>query len=134
MHSYHFKHYHGECGDGMYDSEILVKKPDDDFLHMVNPGSIHDDMFEIEAGMQFEVTVYTNFKESDKMPRDWSLVAWAEKEPIIITHNDGIKSGSFFNMDLDEEAPIPEEFELEKTFGSLKLANAPIQDISGDSD
>lgn len=49
-------------------------------------------------------------------------------------HNDGIQSGSFFNMDLDEDAPIPEEFELEQASGSLDLAKAPIIDVSEDSD
>ena len=44
------------------------------------------------------------------MPHDWSLVAWSEKEPIQIKHKNGIESDSFFNLKLDSEAPIPQEF------------------------
>ena len=39
----------------MFDSEILVKKQGDDFLHLVNPASIHDEIMEVEAGSEFEV-------------------------------------------------------------------------------
>lgn len=40
-HTYHFKHYHGACSEGYYDSEIFVRRQEDEYNYLFNPGSIH---------------------------------------------------------------------------------------------
>ena len=110
----------------MFESEILVQKPEEEDLHLVNPGSIYDEITEIEAGTEIEIKVFTNFKEADLLPHDWSLVVWSDKEPIEIRHKDGIESGSFFNLELAPEVPIPSNFtdSGNATFGPIGLTNA----------
>ena len=62
----------------MFSSEILVQKQGEDQLHLVNPGSIHDEITEIKAGSEYEIKVYTSYHELDLLPHDWSLVAWSD--------------------------------------------------------
>ena len=109
-HSYHFKHYHGACDQSLYWSEILVQKPGENILYPVGHGSIHDEIIEMAAGESFEYNIYTNFSDQDQMPHDWSLVAWAEKEPLEIEHKNGLKSGDFFTMERDFAVKAPQNF------------------------
>ena len=118
----------------MFSSEVFVKRPGDEFLNLVNPGSIHQEVIEIEAGTEYEVTVYTNFVEDDLLPHDWSVVAWTEKELVNIRHKDGMPSGSFFNLELDPETPIPENFGERKEIIPFSLKGAEVFDISPDSE
>ena len=133
-HSYHFKHYHGDCSWGMFSSEVFVERPGDEFINYVGPGSIHQEIIEIEAGTEYEVIVYTHFREDDLLPHDWSVVAWTEKSLVNIRHKDGIQSGSFFNLSLDPEAPIPEEFGEKKEIIPFSLKGAEVYDISPESE
>ena len=110
------------------DTEIFLESPNDDWLRYVNPGSYHKDAMDFEAGKEYKYWIYTTFGENDIMPRDWSLVAWADKEPIQITHGGGLESGSFFNVDLDADMELPQNFTDNgkadhRQFGPLEIDN-----------
>jgi len=77
-HSYHFKHYHGACSEGYYNSEVMVKRQEDEYFWIFNPGSLHGGISHLKAGQPYEVTVFSHFGEGDMAPHDWSIVAWAK--------------------------------------------------------
>jgi len=64
----------------------------------------------MKAGETLEYNVYTSFSDSDQMPHDWSLVAWAEQEKLEISHADGIKSAQFFNVERDLAIEAPQNY------------------------
>ena len=92
------------------DTEILFEKPGDRTVRFINPGAHHFEAVDFEAEKEYEYIVYTVWGKTDVMPRDWSVVAWAEQESISIRHKDGLESGSFFNRDLNPDITIPQDF------------------------
>lgn len=89
-HTYHFKHYHGECNYGYYNSEVLVKRQEDEYSWIFNPGSLHGGVSFLRANEPYEVTIYSDFSDEDRLPHDWSVVAWARDQPVSIYHEGGL--------------------------------------------
>lgn len=79
-------------------------------LKRINPGSRHEPVIDMQAGVPLILSVYTTFSEDDLMPHDWSLVAWAEQEAVFIVHEDGLQSASFRYLERDDEIPAPQNF------------------------
>ena len=88
----------------------MLGVPGSNILQQFNPGSYHK-IVEIEADKDYEIGIYTKFGSTDYLPHDWSVVTWSDKEPMKITHNDGIESRSFFNVNLEASTAIPQDFE-----------------------
>ena len=89
------------------DTEIFLESPNDEWLRYVNPGSYHRDVVDFEANKEYKYWVYSTWGEKDVMPKDWSLVAWSDKEKIEIKHAGGFESSSFNNTDLDVNITLP---------------------------
>ena len=92
------------------DTEIFLESPNDEWLRYVNPGSYHRDVVEFEANKAYNYWIYTTWGKNDIMPKDWSLVTWSDKEEIEIKHAGGFESQSFFNVDLDANMTLPQNF------------------------
>ena len=41
-HTYHHKYYYGACDEGWRGTEVLLGRPDNEYVEFVNPGSLHD--------------------------------------------------------------------------------------------
>lgn len=111
-HTYHFKHYHGACSEGYYDSEVLVKRQEDQYFYVFNPGSIHSGVTYLEAGKPYSVTVLSRFGEADMVPHDWSVVAWAKDMPVQIYHEAGRQSDTFRLLKDADQTDLPQDFDL----------------------
>ena len=92
------------------DTEIFLESPNDEWLRYVNPGSYHRDVVEFKANKAYNYWIYTTWGENDNMPKDWSLVTWSDKQEIEIKHAGGFESKSFFNVDLDANMTLPQNF------------------------
>ena len=112
--SYHFKQYHGACLQSPDQTEVLIQKPGGRILYPVWPGSFHDDFMDVPAG-EFDVNIYTRFGDNDLLPHDWSLVVWAEKSEVEITHSKGLRSGAFRDLKRNEDISTPTNFSGEET-------------------
>ena len=80
---------------------------------------------------------------------DWSVPAWAEKEPVEIRHKDGFKSAQFFNVERDFSIPAPQDFDATDPVGPEDpdkpdvppadgelgplILNGEVRDISGNN-
>ena len=71
-------------------SQVLLQRVGD--KNMVTPGASKEQVVKVAAGEEIEFQVYTKFADDDKMPHDWSLVTWAERMPVRITHKGGLQS------------------------------------------
>ena len=105
-HTYKMKHYHGPCEPLAYKSIVVAGQKDASILMQVNPGSYSEEPRQIRAGETLEYLVYTKFSDEDPLPHDWSSTVWSDRQPVIITHADGLQSDSFnyipSNVEVDE--------------------------------
>ena len=91
--TYYGKQFHGAClnDDALYTYNYL-KNPKTGKLSEGDFGSYHLEPISMEAGEELEVHFYTDFYPDYLLPKDWSLVSWADSEAVTITHKGGYES------------------------------------------
>ena len=91
---------------------MLVKRQEDQYYYVFNPGSIHSGVTYLEAGKPYSVTVLSRFGEADMVPHDWSVVAWAKDMPVQIYHEAGRQSDTFRLLKDADQTDLPQDFDL----------------------
>lgn len=73
-----------------------IKVPHDRYVRTFRYGDYQLDKFTMTAGQSMEVVVEWNFADSEDqfIPKDWSLVAWAESGAVEVTNQDGSTTDS----------------------------------------
>jgi hypothetical protein len=96
-------------------SNILVNH----MAYLFKYGGTTEAIAELQAGETIEISVELDFS-NPKLPKDWSVVAWAEKGEVWVTHSGGMASDKLpYTPKVGAPAP------LKKTAKPAKRGPAP---------
>lgn len=81
-----------------------------EYIQVFSPGSFVVFSGEIGPGESRDVEIYTHWSDSNAMPHDWSVIAWAEERPLTVTHVEGVESSQFNSSGFEEQDSYPRRF------------------------